>query len=158
LAESSENKLLGPEQDRWYARLHQHQGNLGAALRWAIDRQAVDTAFRMTATRYPLWATLAPYGEGREGTQAVAALPGPHPAAPRANSLLGAGVMEYFLGDYAVAEAHWLEARALFEGLNDTRGIAYSYGNLGLVGDATGNYPRAVANYEAALALFRELE
>ena len=158
LAESSENKLLGPEQDRWYARLQQEQGNLRAALRWAIDRQAVDTAFRMTATLYRFWATMGLYREGREWNQRVLALPGPHPAAPRANSLLGAGVMEYFLGDYAAAEAHWLEARALFEGLNDTRGIAYSYGNLGLVGDATGDYPRAVANYEAALALFRELE
>lgn len=98
------------------------------------------------------------YREGQKWYRQVLAMPGPQPVAPRANSLLGAGVMAYFLGDYAAAETHWHEAKALFEGLGDRRGVAYSYGNLGLLGDAAGDYPRAVARYEAVLALFRQLE
>lgn len=158
LVDLADTKLLGPEQGHWYARLDQEQGNLRAALRWALDRQEAGIVLRLTATLYRFWATMGLYREGREWYNRVLAIPGPHPAAPRANSLLGAGVMAYFLGDYVAAEAHWHEAKALFEELDDTRGIAYSYGNLGLIGDATEDYPRAVACYEAALALFRQLE
>ena len=66
--------------------------------------------------------------------------------------------MAFFQGDYDRAAALWEESLALFRDLGDTIGIAYSYGNLGLVADAQDDYERAIASYEQALALFRQLD
>jgi predicted ATPase/transcriptional regulator with XRE-family HTH domain len=157
LAERAEPELIGADQQRWFTRLDQDYGSLRASLRWAIERGDADTALRMCAALYRYWATNGLYEEGHRWLEQALFLPEPLPPAPRANSLLGAGVMAYFQGRYDEAEACWNEAKHLFEALDDTRGVAYCYGNLGLLGDAAEDYPRAVACYETALGLFRQL-
>ncbi len=65
--------------------------------------------------------------------------------------------MAFFRGDYQRAETLWEEARLLYRSLEDTEGIAYALGNLGLIADADGDYALAAARYDEALALFRDL-
>lgn len=158
LAERAEPELTGADQQRWFARLDQDYGSLRASLRWAIGRGDAGTAMRLGVALYRFWATTGLYDEGRQWLEQALALAGPLPAALRANALLGAGVMAFFQGRYEPAQSYWDEAKRQFEILGDTRGIAYSFGNLGMLGDAAEDYPRAVACYDAALALFRELD
>ena len=71
--------------------------------------------------------------------------------------LSGIGGDNIFQSQYDRAEWIWQESLAIFRALEDTTGVAYSFGNLGLVADAQGDYDRGTAWYESALALFRQL-
>jgi tetratricopeptide (TPR) repeat protein len=66
-------------------------------------------------------------------------------------------LVAYGQGDYTRAAALHEEALALLRALGDTRGIAASLDNLGLVAQAQGDYTRAATLHEEALALLRAL-
>jgi predicted ATPase/transcriptional regulator with XRE-family HTH domain len=158
LAERAEPELVGADQPRWVRRLEAEHPNLRAALDWAIGQADAEAALRLVGALYRFWATLGLYHEGRRWFERALALEAGAAPGVRGHALLGAGVMDYFLGDYPRADARWRESLATFRALDDTRGVAYSYGNLGLAADADGDYPRATANYEQALARFRQLD
>jgi non-specific serine/threonine protein kinase len=157
LAERAEPELLGADQHRWFSRLAIEHDNLRVALRWAIAQGHADAALRLGGALYRFWAQHGHYEEGRRWLAQALALAPNEASIPRGNALLGLGVMAYFQGDYERAASLWEESLALFGDLGHTVGVAYSYGNLGLVADAALDYPRAAAWYERALALFREL-
>jgi predicted ATPase/DNA-binding XRE family transcriptional regulator len=158
LAERAEPALLGAAQHRWHARLAIEHDNLRVALGWAIARGDALSALRLGVAVYRFWGNHGHYEEGRRWLERALAIAPDSPSAPRGHALIGLGVMLFFQGHYEQAAATWEESLALFQTLGDTRGVAYSYGNLGLVADAREDYPRAIASYEQALALFRELE
>jgi predicted ATPase/transcriptional regulator with XRE-family HTH domain/Tfp pilus assembly protein PilF len=158
LAERAEPELIGADQQRWFARLQSEHDNLRAALGWTIAEREAIAAMRLSGTLYRFWATMGHFEEGRRWLEQSLALDSGAPSGPRGNTLLGAGVMAFFQGEFALAEERWREALAVFQALDNTRGIAYSYGNLGLVADAAEDYDRARESYEAALALFRQLQ
>jgi tetratricopeptide (TPR) repeat protein len=158
LAERAEPELTGADQQRWFARLEREHDNLRAALAWALDRGAAESALRLGGALYRFWATEGHYEEGSRWLERALALAGGESTVARGNALLGAGVMAYFRGDYDAAADRWNAGLSLFRDLGHDLGVAYAYGNLGLVADAAGDYERAVASYEAALALFRRLD
>ena len=158
LAERAEPKLLGAQQHRWFSRLAIEHDNLRVALGWAIAQGHAEPALRMGGALYRFWAHHGHYEEGRRWLEQALALDPGAVSIPRGNALIGLGVMSYFQGDYDHAAALWQESLALFAEIGHTIGVAYSYGNLGLVADAREDYPRAIACYEQALALFRELD
>lgn len=158
LAEDAEPNLLGAEQHYWFSRLDLEHDNLRGALSWAIAQSDAPAALRLCVALYRFWGNHGHYEEGRRWLERALALDPGSRSVPRGHALIGLGVMAFFQGDYARAAEIWQESLALLCELGDTRGIAYSHGNLGLVADAQEDYPRAIASYERALALFRELE
>ncbi len=62
------------------------------------------------------------------------------------------------LDRYAEAEYTCKEALALFQEMGDRDGIAKVYDTLGLIDDSRGEYSHALAYYQTALGLHRELD
>lgn len=157
LAERAEPELTGADQQRWFARLQSDHDNVRAALAWAIAEKDAETATRFGGALYRFWATQGHYEEGRRWLEQGLALDNCGVTTRRGDALLGVGVMLFFQGVYDEAATRWSESLALFRRLGNLAGVAYSFGNLGLVADAQGDYERATASYEEALALFRQL-
>ncbi|MDQ3694862.1 MAG: tetratricopeptide repeat protein [Chloroflexota bacterium] len=157
LVERGGREPTGPGQEAWFARLELELPNLRAALRWSVARREAETATRLAGSLYRFWATNGRTREGSRWLEQVLALGPAEATTPWANSVLGAGVMAFFRGDYQRAENLWEEARLLFRSLEDTEGIAYALGNLGLIADVDGDSVLAAARYDEALALFRDL-
>lgn len=157
LAERAEPQLTGADQDIWTARLEREQDNIRSALTWAIDHSEADAAQRMCGTLYRFWAGASLFAEGRGWTERALDIQPAAPSIPRAKSLLGAGVLSYFMGDYRAAESFTSQARDSFQALNDQRGIAYANGNIGLFADVNEEYDKAITHYSLALDVFRKL-
>jgi tetratricopeptide (TPR) repeat protein len=158
LAERAEPELIGADQQRWHDRLSIEHDNLRTALGWALAQDDADAALRLGAALYRFWANQGHSEEGARWLERALALADGQISEPRAHSLIGAGVMAWFRGDYDRAETFWKDALALFRELGNLTGVAYSFGNLGLAADARGDYEGATASYEEALRLFRELD
>ena len=60
LAEAAEPELLGPDEDRWRARLTVEQDNLRAALTWSRDHRDAEAMARMVAALVWFWTVPAP--------------------------------------------------------------------------------------------------
>jgi len=56
LAEAGEPELLGPDEDRWRARLTAEQDNLRAALAWSRDQGEAEALARMVTALVGFWA------------------------------------------------------------------------------------------------------
>jgi tetratricopeptide (TPR) repeat protein len=180
LAEQAEPELTGPRQADWLKRLEGEHDNLRAALGWAREQNAAETALRLAAALWRFWYTRGYLSEGRRWLdQALAmvenGLPVLHtealsdtiaPSAPidltasmtiHANALHGAGSLAWAQGDYVKSQAFYEQSLALRRNANDKRGIAASLNNLGTVAQYQQDRVTAQRFYEEALALFREL-
>ncbi|HVA92306.1 MAG TPA: BTAD domain-containing putative transcriptional regulator, partial [Chloroflexota bacterium] len=76
----------------------------------------------------------------------------------RAGALNAAGTLASEQGDYPAAAALYAEGLALYTKLDDTRGMARLFINLGTVSKFQGDLELARARYEAGLELARRLE
>jgi len=157
LAEQANPELTEANQQHWFSRLDTEHDNLRAALGWAIEQRDALTAQRIGSSIYRFWITEGHCTEARHWLEAALALDPDSASAPRGWTLIGAGVIAFFLGDYQRATDCHIEARALFTELGDPRGVACCYGNLGLIADAEMDYDRAVELYSDALERFRAL-
>jgi predicted ATPase/DNA-binding XRE family transcriptional regulator len=151
-------QLMGADQALWFARLTAEHDNVRAALAWTIEIGDAETAQRISGQLVRFWVTEAHLAEGRQWTEQALSLDGGAPDLHRAKALLGAGVLAYFQGDYAGSEAYTTGALEDYQAVGDMTGVASSYGNLGLVADASEDYPLAVERYERALEIFRQLD
>jgi predicted ATPase len=180
LAEQAEPELTGPHQADWLARLEGEHDNLRAALGWAREQNAAETALRLAGALWRFWYTRGYLSEGRSWLdQALAmvehGLPVLHAEAPNdisapaasantiagmtahANALHGAGSLAWAQGDYVKSQALYEQSLALRRNVGDKRGIAASLNNLGTVAQSQQDRATAQRFYEEALALFREL-
>lgn len=157
LVERADPELSGPNQQEWFNRLEAERDNIRAALNWAVEQGQSEIALRLCGSLYRFWVTAAHYAEGRQWTERALKLGPKVTSKPRADSLLGLGVIAYFQGDYERAEAHTEEALATFDAIGDRAGFAYSYANLGLFADVREDYDRAIERYEHALSVFQEM-
>lgn len=158
LSEQAGPELTGAHQQHWFRVLEIEHDNLRAALRWSIDQRDAETALRITAAVYRFWVTEGHFSEGRDWFERALAIEGGGTTTARGWALIGAGVIAYFLGNYDRATTCNHQARTVFDDLGNLRGVASSYGNLGLIADAEMDYDRAVALYQEALDRFRELD
>jgi predicted ATPase/DNA-binding SARP family transcriptional activator len=86
LAELAEPRLRGPEQLQWIRRLTSERENLHGALRWAIDTLHTELAMRLVGALGWYWFLQSARSEGAEWATKVLDLPGPLPAAVRAQA------------------------------------------------------------------------
>jgi predicted ATPase/DNA-binding SARP family transcriptional activator len=125
LAETAEAALRGPEQLVWLDLLETEHANLRAALDWCLA-DGIEIGLRLARAMHSLWVTRPYYGkEGRQYLELLLASP---PAAgrmaARAEALSNSAALAYIHSDYPAARAQAQESLAIFEELDDRRGIA----------------------------------
>jgi predicted ATPase/Tfp pilus assembly protein PilF len=177
LAERAEPELTGQRQAEWLERLEAEHDNLRAALGWAREQNAAESALRLAGALWRFWYTRGYLSDGRRWLdQALAmvenGLPVLHAEAAgqaggeldasskalRAKVLNGAGGLAWAQGEYERAHTAYQESLALRRDLGDTRGIATALNNLGAIAYSTGDLEHAQPFYEEALELFRKLD
>jgi len=178
LAERAEPEMWGGQAETWLARLECEQGNLRAALGWALTCEDGELALRLAASLWRFWSLRGQLSEGRRWLSAVLAatstmsVPSPaevatdpgqrppypcgsaHPAALRAGALFGSA---FLLFDAAEAAPLYAASLAAFRAIGDRRGIAACLGSLGNAAIKQGDVGRAEGPLEESLALCRDL-
>jgi tetratricopeptide (TPR) repeat protein len=155
LAETARPKLWGQE-PRMLDLLEQEHANLGAALRWALERDAVEIAVRLVAALWVFWHVR---GYGRQGGQwieAMLALNHRLSAPMKARVLTIYGQLSFLQAKYEQAKQVLAESLALWQELDNRKGIAWIYCQMGQVVQRQGDYRHATALWKEGLALFRQ--
>ena len=76
VAEALRPHLYGPDQGRIIARLEAEQGNMRAALAWAIEHADAATGLRLAANLRKFWLLRSQLTEGRDWLEQTLAMPG----------------------------------------------------------------------------------
>jgi predicted ATPase/DNA-binding SARP family transcriptional activator len=155
LAESAGAGLKGPQQEVWLKRLEAENGNLRAALQWAIDQHAVVLGLSLAGALWRYWYARGDLFEGRQWLERLLALGEdmPVPAAVRARALNGAGVLARNQGDFCQAARLLEMASGLFREAQDGSSQAEVLGSLGATLNDQGSYLQARAFFEECLRL-----
>lgn len=150
--------LAGSDVVQWVRRLEADHDNLRAAIRWSIDSGEPGSALRILGWAWRFWYQGSHLVEGRAAVEEVLRLPGAASATrERAIGLNGAGGIVYWLGDFDAATAHWTEALAINEALDDVAGTAESHYNLGFTSMIRGEFPSQREHHQAALDLYESI-
>ena len=155
VAEALRPHLYGPDQGRTISRLEAEQGNMRAALAWAIEHADAATGLRLAANLRKFWLLRSQLTEGRDWLEQTLAMPGDAPAATRIDALYGVGSFARLQGDYRQAIAYGEEGLALARGIGDEIHAARSLYLLGMIAHYEGDRDRAKSFYEEALGLVR---
>lgn len=154
LSRSAAPHLRGAEQREWLARLHADEGNLRAAMTWAIDSRAPSVALGLAGALWMFWRRAGLFADARAWLDAALDIADPR-SPDRLPVLWGAGWLAFHLGDYARTAAVAAEMTALAgaEQPLHRRNALTLAGNAALGAEA---YADAVAHLRAALALCGE--
>jgi predicted ATPase/DNA-binding XRE family transcriptional regulator len=157
LAEEGDAHLRGPKQLAWLNRLEIEHDNIRAALRWALERNAIDIGLRLVGALRMFWTQHSHFTEGLQWAKAILAMPGAEAhTATRAKALWSAGGVAWIQGDY---EARPLleESVEIWREVGDKRGLAYSVQHLGMEMLQEGQPEVARPLVAESVALFREI-
>ncbi|HKN50838.1 MAG TPA: tetratricopeptide repeat protein, partial [Actinomycetota bacterium] len=134
VAELAEPELIEAQQGVWIERLEAEHANLRAALGWSLTRGQPERGLRLAGALGLFWLVRSYLSEGRAWLdQALAANPDASPSL-RAKALWALGCLASWADDYAMGIRVGKESLALYQGLDDTRGMARA---LQLVGSCT---------------------
>ncbi|HEX3722035.1 MAG TPA: BTAD domain-containing putative transcriptional regulator, partial [Nitrolancea sp.] len=156
--ETIDSELSGPRQADWFARLDREHDNLRAALRWAIQRSAADTALRIEAVLWRYWGIRWHSTEGLRWIQDTLALTSAARTPARARAALGAGELARRILDFDASIAMLEESLAIQRALGDASGIAQALSFLANAAAMAGDFDRARACATEGLQLFRTLD
>ena len=161
LAQAAERAWDGPTEWAWLGRLVAERDNLRAALRWALDRPDPALALRLNAALFSFWTTCSALPEARRWVEAALALPapdaGPDLVAVEAKVRNVAGYVAVTTADAGQAVAYFEQGLALYRGLDDQRGVAWSLRGRALVHLFREEYAAAGRLYHESLRpLYRE--
>ena len=93
VAEALRPHLYGPDQGRTIGQLEAEQGNLRAALAWAVEHADAAIGLRLTANLRKFWLLRSQLTEGRNWLEQTLAMPGDAPTATRIDALYGAWII-----------------------------------------------------------------
>ncbi|HKS98365.1 MAG TPA: NB-ARC domain-containing protein, partial [Rugosimonospora sp.] len=145
----------GPGQQADLEQLRADHGNLRAALDLALtDPDSAGPALALTAALRNHWCVDGYLGEGRRWLDRALELPGQVPAA-RATALWVAAWVCLLQGDAEVACARLDECDALAARLGDTEAAGFARSLRGTATLFAGRLDEAIADFDAALAVFR---
>ncbi len=167
LAETAEPKLVGPDQNRWRARLFAEQDNVRAALAWSREQGEAETLARMVAALSMFWLNAGGLQLSRRLTdlqiwvEAAAERHADVPPRLRARirnfqCVLASGVLApVSRGAHAEVPALANEALALARASGDKHEEAFALCNLSIVAGLTGGSEAMRPYLEEALPLAR---
>jgi predicted ATPase/transcriptional regulator with XRE-family HTH domain len=156
LAEQASSELWGPQQGEWLERLERENGNLRAAIAWALQSEASEAAARLCWSLWLFWWVRGHHREGLGLAETVLERDLPYPLKARAS--LAAATMSYTLADYPAAREYWEGALRYSQQAGDTLAEAYSWAGTGLVEIVRPDYEEAARRMEKALGLFSKCE
>ncbi len=150
LAEEADQKIRGPEQTTWFARLELEHDNLRAALAWSAENEEVpEVGLRIAAALGRFWLLNGWYSEGRAWLEQMLERHGVAPTAAsrelRGKALLSAGRIALEQGEVARAASLFEESLTLARAGGDKPAIAEALTTLGEIAVAQGEYARAAA-------------
>jgi tetratricopeptide (TPR) repeat protein len=164
LAEQAEPELHGPNQARWVARLEQEHDNLREALEWALekvrDEQAAERreiGMRLGAALKEFWLILGHYREARTFLERALALSEGTRTSLRARVLRAIASVADCQGDIDRIEVVAKLSLTLSRELEDTCGIAESFGSLAAAAWLRGKIVEAVSLHEEQVRLLRQV-
>lgn len=164
----AEQEVLGPERVAQLHRLESEHDNLRVALAWYREADEVELELRLASALTGFWYQRGYLSEGRGWLEkAIKKAEGGRGKAEtslassfqraRAQALCDAGFLARYQGDFATSRARLEASVALWEELQDRRGLAVALNYLGFVTKPQGDYDSARTRLETAIALWREL-
>jgi predicted ATPase/DNA-binding SARP family transcriptional activator len=159
MAERAKQALNKRDQDAQMDQLEREYGNLRRALEWALNgEESAGVGLRLASALWRFWEVRGYLTEGSSWLQKAIDRAGASPASlhARAHAFLGLGRLQWCQGKYELSRKSFEESEALFQGLEDKRGVSRSLSNLGLVAWRQSEYEKALSFYERSLALGRE--
>ncbi len=157
LAESAQQELLGPDQVEWLERLEKENGNLRAAMDWALSEGDAEVAARISWAIYQFWWQRGPHVEGRRWVEAVL-LRSDLSSAGRAKALVVAGAFGLSHGDYEQSQGYFEEGLGLAQRVGDEPLAGWARVGLGLVAMGKADHELATSHLQEALRSFREVD
>ena len=132
VAGAEEGLISGPHQARWLDSLAREQGNIRAALGFALDVGDVTAAAALARDLWRFWELRGQLSEGRRWLERVLGA-GQLPVDLKAHLLDGAGMLAWRQGDYKIATSVLEEALELLSDSGDQLEAARIGHHLGLV-------------------------
>ena len=155
MAEQARPHLRATRQVEWLARLERENGNLRAAMTWALSAGRIEEAARMGWSLWAFWWIHNYQREGRRWMERVLARSEEPPPPVRARAIMAAEAMAYGQGDGEAVERHARELMDLSRQVGgDGHAEAYARAGFGLVATVLGDYEAAVEHLEKGLPLF----
>ncbi|HET7354632.1 MAG TPA: DUF4062 domain-containing protein [Gaiellaceae bacterium] len=141
LAREAEPHLVGPDAERWSARLEVERHNFRLALEWSCQHD-IELGLKLCGSLWRFWEWHDGILEGHRALTALLAYPS-SPSTARADALQAASRAACYVGDYASARTYIEEAMPIFEKLGDRRRIASAVNDLGALAVYEGDYAAA---------------
>jgi predicted ATPase/DNA-binding XRE family transcriptional regulator/predicted negative regulator of RcsB-dependent stress response len=154
LAERAQPELMGPRQLEWLDRLERENGNLRAAMSWALSEDEVAIAARLAWALWLFWWIRGYHSEGRRWVEELLNRNLPPALRPAVTAV--ASFMAYTQGDHEMVERYSAETLELSWKAGDTRCAAYASFMLAVSATQRGDFDDTVASFEEAMTLFRQ--
>ncbi|MGW4892786.1 ATP-binding protein [Kitasatospora sp. NPDC004240] len=137
LAERAAPEYQGAEQVRWLALVEAEEGNMAAAITWALGHGSPEAGARLGWALWLYWWLRGRLLAGRRALEAV--LEHQLPAGLRAMVLSAAAAMAFAQGEQQAALARWRRANRLAEAVGDVEAQAHSLPGIALAALADGD-------------------
>ncbi len=155
LAQASEPKLRGAEQETCLAQLEEDHDNFRAALDWA-EAHDPELSLRLASALSFFWSIRGYLREGRERLEHALSGAGQVDPVVRSKALHSLGVLAYWQSDYPAAGACYAEALALRRVSGERTDLLKTLQNLAAIHAYQGDNDGAKALYEESLEVCRQ--
>jgi predicted ATPase/class 3 adenylate cyclase len=157
LAEEARPNLRAEPQVEWLQRLEKENGNLRAALSWALSTDDIATAARLSWALYMFWWIRNHQPEGQRWVEPVFLRRSELPPPLRIRTIIVFAAMVYGQGDVEFIEPLCMELMELSQEVGgDAQADANAPMGLGLVATYRGDLEAAREHLEEALPLLRK--
>lgn len=157
LAEEGNPELNASERGIWLARCDLEIDNFRSALDWLFEHHELEWGIRLCMALFRFWDMREHMIEGRARLEQVLHLAGSNYPAQRAKISIFLGALATAQGDFSTAEEFLQSSLSLYEGMDDSWGIAASLNALGISARDRGDYESAESHLERSLACWRTL-
>ncbi|HYP41376.1 MAG TPA: tetratricopeptide repeat protein [Chloroflexia bacterium] len=159
LAEAASQKISGPEQAAWLARMEQEHGNLRAALATLIERGCRTEALRLASSLWIFWHLRGYPSEGLRWLQDALAMESRQqvPMEVLGNAFNAAGNLAWTGSNYELAREMHERALEVRRKIGDQLKVGDSLNNLGIIAQMQRDYDRARVLFEQCLAIYRDV-
>jgi len=162
LAEQAERFWDTDEEKEWLLKLEYERGNLHAALDYALETGRVEVLLRLNAALLNFWFYLSPPYEAASWLETALALSWDENdlsvLRARAKALNVAGYSAALTNEYVRAKRRFEEGAAIYERLNDRRGLAWSLRGCGYVALHQGDFGAAKLHIDQSLKICWEIQ